>query len=115
MDLGLVGGDHQVEAVLGADLGEFVADAGRSAGHKSERAWGSSHVSIPEKVNAVQRRDAPFRFCPSGVLVPLDALALFPHLSCPAPPSANERATRMVRRSRADPQAVGGVQPPTTR
>ena len=39
-DLRLVSSNEQIEAVLGADLGEFVADAGRSAGHDGKGSGG---------------------------------------------------------------------------
>ena len=37
VDFRLVGGDDEIEAVLGADTGEFVADAGGGAGNDGER------------------------------------------------------------------------------
>ena len=38
LDLGFVGGDQQVEAMIPAQLGQFVADAGGRAGHDREGA-----------------------------------------------------------------------------
>lgn len=36
-DLGPIGGDHQVETILNAELGQFLADAGGGAGDEGER------------------------------------------------------------------------------
>ena len=46
LDLRLVGGDQQVEAVLARILGEFEADAGGSAGDDGKLRWFLSHGSL---------------------------------------------------------------------
>jgi hypothetical protein len=45
VDLRLVGGDREIEAVAGAFLGEFVADAGRGAGDDREGTGVGGHGS----------------------------------------------------------------------
>ena len=39
VDRGLVGGDHEIEAVLRAALSKLVADTGRGAGNDGERTF----------------------------------------------------------------------------
>jgi hypothetical protein len=55
-DLRLVGGDHQIETILGADLGEFVANSGGGAGDKGEGTGSLSHFQSPIRLELMQSR-----------------------------------------------------------
>ena len=46
VDGGPVGGDQQIVAVLGAELGKFISDAGRGSGDDGERFGVSGMVAL---------------------------------------------------------------------
>ena len=52
LDLGLVGRDDQVEAVLRADPGELEADSARCAGHDGERTCLRGHEALSFRARA---------------------------------------------------------------
>jgi len=63
-DLRLVGRDDEVEAVLGANFGELIADAGGGAGDDRERARGCCHVKLSKLDSGRQcngRKDVSFQ------------------------------------------------------